>query len=114
MEKMTKKEMFNQLLANYDLTATEIEFIQHEIALLEKKNKSTGKPTKTQVENTKLMNSILDKMEIGKEYTVTEIQMLFNGQYSNQKISSLMKKLVDTEQAIRSVVKGKAEYSRKA
>ena len=37
-KKMTKVEMFKRLIDNYDLTEKEVEFINHEIELLEKKN----------------------------------------------------------------------------
>ena len=110
MEKMTKKEMFNQILTNYNLTESEKEFIQHEIELLTKKNRSNGKPTKTQIENEKIMDLILDKMEIGTDYTVTEIQALLEDSISNQKASALLKKLATAELVTRTSVKGKALY----
>ena len=61
MKKMTKKEMFNQILTHLT-DAEEIAFINHEIELLNRKHNSDKDkaPTKTQVENEKIKTIILD------------------------------------------------------
>ena len=56
---MTKKEMFSKIATVCSADAEIVEFCNHEIALLVKKNsyKST-KPTKTQIENEGLKDAI--------------------------------------------------------
>lgn len=93
MKKMTKKEMFNQILTHLT-DAEEIAFINHEIELLDRKHNSDKDkaPTKTQVENEKLKNAILNCMEIGTRYTITDLMTVvpeLNGK-SNQKVNSLI------------------------
>ena len=91
-KKMTKKEMFNQILTHLT-DVEEIAFINHEIELLERKHNGGDKvPTKTQVENEKLKGAILDCMEIGVRYTITDLMTLvpeLNGK-TNQKVNSLI------------------------
>ena len=42
-KKMTKREMFEQIKANYQLTEAERAFIDHELELLAKKNSAEKK-----------------------------------------------------------------------
>ena len=92
-KKMTKKQYFGVLLelvkGNEDLE----NFINHEIELLEKKSTS-GTKTKNQVENESIKVEILNALqEFGKGVTVTEI--MGKVAYSNQKLSALLKQLVE-------------------
>lgn len=98
-KKMTKRDYFKEILEivkeNEDLT----NFINHELELLDKKN-SKSTMTKTQTENENIKKVIVDTLtEIGTPVTITELQKrcvdLEN--YSNQKISALLKQLVDNE-----------------
>ena len=50
-KKMTKREMFEQIKANYNLTNEEVAFIDHELELLAKKNSAEKKPTAQQTAN---------------------------------------------------------------
>ena len=103
-KKVTKKERFAQLLeleavkANADLVA----FINHEIELLENKNKSKfgeKKPTERQRENEQLKKLILEHMEPDTLYAgadfLREIPAL-KGE-SNQRVAALMKQLMENE-----------------
>lgn len=80
----------------------------------EKKNSTKGdrKPTKTQVENIHLMEIILDCLGDGEQRTITEIQQSSTelAEFSNQKMSSLLKKLVDTGRVVKSVEKRKTLF----
>lgn len=58
-KKMTKKEMFAQLMENYPLTDEEKAFCAHEIELLERKRSGERKPTATQVANKGIKVTIL-------------------------------------------------------
>jgi hypothetical protein len=48
---MTKREMFNAILTVVADNAEMVEFINHEIELLDRKANSLRKPTKNQIEN---------------------------------------------------------------
>ena len=116
-KKMTKKEMFAQVIAlaqgkEISVTAEEIvAFAEHEMGLLEKKSGKTGK-TKTQKENEVLVEQVFDALaEVGKAVTVTEFQGVseFAATFSNQKLSALLKKLVDAGRVAKAV-EGKKSY----
>jgi hypothetical protein len=112
MKKMTKKDYFNQLLKNYNLTTDEINFINHEIELLESKNSSNSKRmTANQKDNEKLKNDILDVMVDDTAYSVTDIQKLL-GLESNQKTSALLRQLKDDGKVIRFEEKRKAFFKK--
>jgi hypothetical protein len=112
MKKMTKKDYFNQLLKNYNLTTDEINFINHEIELLESKNSSNNKRmTANQKDNEKLKNDILDVMVDDTAYSVTDIQKLL-GLESNQKTSALLRQLKDDGKVIRFEEKRKAFFKK--
>lgn len=95
MKKLTKREMFEGLKANYNLTAEEIAFIDHELELLAKKNASKGerKPTATQKANEGVKDEILAVLS-DEGVTVTEIVKTLDADYTNQKISALLRQLV--------------------
>ena len=92
-KKMTKKQYFGVLLelvkGNEDLE----NFINHEIELLEKKSTS-GTKTKNQVENESIKDEIVNALvELGRAVTVSEL--MTEVAYSNQKLSALLKQLVE-------------------
>lgn len=95
MKKVTKREMFEGIKANYNLTADEIAFIDHELELLAKKNASTGerKPTATQRANEGVKEEILAVLS-DEAVTVTEIVKTLDADYTNQKISALLRQLI--------------------
>ena len=95
MKKVTKREMFEGIKANYDLTADEIAFIDHELELLAKKNASGGerKPTATQRANEGVKEEILAVLS-DEAVTVTEIVKSLEADYTNQKISALLRQLI--------------------
>ena len=111
--KVTKRERFEQIKALVSNNAELVAFIDHEIELLNKKNSRSGKPTKTQVENETIKNTILDILQtIGKPVTVT--QLLANDELnglSNQKISALLAQLRKSDKVVRTVEKKVAFYS---
>ena len=118
-KKMTKKEMFAQLIANYNLTADEKEFVMHEIELLEKRNSKGGdkKPTAKQTENEGLKTAILEFFteHIGEKFTVGEIWkkvpvLAENPEMTNQRVSALVKALKDENYLGREEIKRKAYF----
>ena len=113
MEKMTKKEMFEMIKGVCANDTRIVEFCDHEIELLTRKaSKSTM--TKTQKENEGIMEIIVNALKnLDKAVTITELQGICTelADYSNQKISALLKKLVDSNQVVKTVDKNKSYFS---
>ena len=116
-KKMTKKETINLLIdvliGNKEVEDVQIfiDFLTHERELLERKSSNSGQ-TKTQKENEILKEKIVETLkELNKFSTITEIQES-NAELadlSNQKISALLKQLVDTN-VIEKVIEKKRAY----
>jgi hypothetical protein len=125
-KKMTKRDYFNALLNISEVKENKsmVEFINHELELLEKKNASKStKPTKKQGANDKLKDLILDSMELDTPYTVTELcnnididQNLLNElgvqTLTNSKVTSMLTQLVNIARVSRTESKGRAYYSK--
>lgn len=116
--KMTKREYFT-ILAN-TIKGIEMEnkeeilaFIEHEIELLNKKHSKSGN-SKTQKENIAIMETIVSALEtVGRPVTITELQKEVESmsEYSNQKLSALLKKLVAEERVVKTTDKKKSYFS---
>ena len=116
-KKMTKKETINLLIdvlmGNKEVEDVQIfiDFLTHERELLERKSSNSGQ-TKTQKENEILKEKIVETLkELNKFSTITEIQQANPelADLSNQKISALLKQLVDTD-VIEKVIEKKKAY----
>lgn len=113
-KKVTKREYFNTLrgiVENLDRKDL-VEFIDHEIELLDKKA-STKHPTKVQVENENIKGLILKTLtNLDKIVTITEIQEESEdlAKLSNQKISALLKLLINEGKVERIEDKRKAYF----
>lgn len=69
--------------------------MEHEIELLDKKNSADRKPTKTQVANVELAKNILEVMNCGQIYTVSEILKNLNDSALTQsKISAVIRPML--------------------
>jgi hypothetical protein len=119
-KKMTKKEMFAQLKANYDFTAEEIAFIDNEIKLLENRNSKGGtrKPTEKQKANVAYKELILAYLSEHSEekFTVTELwknipDLADNEEMSNQRVSALVRQLKEDNLIKKEEIKRKAYFS---
>jgi hypothetical protein len=117
-KKMTKKETINLLIdvlmGNKEVEDMQIfvDFLTHERELLEKKSSNSGQ-TKTQKENEVIKDKIVETLKgLDKFATITDIQEANAelGAYSNQKISALLKQLVESEVIIRQMDKKKAYF----
>lgn len=96
--KKTQRDFYNELLA-LAINDEQKEFINGRIAQLDKKSASKGKVvTATQKDNQILKEKILAEMEVGKSYTVTAMLKELDcvAELTNQKVSALMKQLVET------------------
>ena len=98
-KKLTKKERINAMLTKYNLDKDDVEFLLHEIELLDKKNSADRKPTKTQLENENTTAAIYDFLCDHPEtaYTVTELNkacpVLAKMEASTSKTTQLLKPL---------------------
>lgn len=112
-DKKTKKDYFNELLTIEVVSGNEdmVKFINHELELLTKKN-TDHKPTKGQEENANLSKVILAELvNFPKGATVTQLTKVDSlSEYSNQKLSALLKKLKDSEKVVRMEEKGVASF----
>ncbi len=117
-KKMTKKETINLLIdvlmGNKEVEDMQIfvDFLTHERELLEKKSSNSGQ-TKTQKENEVIKEKIMETLkELNKYATITDIQNANEelGAYSNQKISALLKQLVDNKEIEKVIDKKKAYF----
>jgi hypothetical protein len=93
---MTKADFFKQIKANYNLTEDEKAFIDHELELLAKKNSADKKPTATQVANDSIKSAILEGMENGRLYTITDMikEIPACADLTNQKVSALVRQMM--------------------
>lgn len=115
-KKMTKREMYEMIKANHNLSADEIAFIDHELELLAKKNSAEKKPTAVQVANEGIKADILNGMEIGKKYTITDLmkEIPACAELSNQRVSALVRQLVTDGAVERTEEKRKAYFHKVA
>ena len=111
-KKMTIVEMYAKVIekAKGVLSEEEIKFLEERAEMHSKKN-ANRKPTKAQAENEEIKAKILEVMESGKAYTVTEIQKAV-GLESNQKASALVRQLKEADLVIRKEEKGKAYFTK--
>ena len=110
--KITKKEMFTMIKAQVKDNAEMVAFIDHEIELLDKKA-SNKKATKTQEANVGIKSTILTVLEGGKSMTVTEMQGASAelGELSNQKVSALVRQLVEAGKVVKTIDKKVSRFS---
>lgn len=95
-KKITKREKFEMLMTIAEVKANPIlsEFIERELELLAKKNSAEKKPTAQQAENEAIKETILENLT--SCMTISEMQKSIPdlAEYSNQKISALMRQLI--------------------
>ena len=110
--KITKKEMFTRIKAQVKDNAEMVAFIDHEIELLDKKA-SNKKATKTQEANIGIKATILAVLGSGKSMTVTEMQGASAelGELSNQKVSALVRQLVEVGKVVKTIDKKVSRFS---
>lgn len=109
--KKTKRDLFLEVrevvAGNEELVA----FVDHELELLDKK--ASTKSTKVNDEQIALMDKIINALnEIGRSATISELQKenAEMAEYSNQKLSAMLKKLVDNKQVTKMVDKKKSYF----
>ena len=122
MEKrLTKKDYFEMIKRICADRADIVDFCNHEIELLSRKNSKSG-VTKTQKENEIVANMLVEELaKIGKPITITDLMntsdivknyTLENGNnLTNQKISAIFKQLVESQKIVKVVDKKKSYFS---
>lgn len=98
-KKMTKRDYYNTLLALDEVKSnpTLVDFINHELELLAKKNSAEKKPTAVQVANEGIKEVILETLaDSGKMMTISEMQKANEelAELSNQRISALVRQML--------------------
>ena len=122
MEKrLTKKDYFEMIKGVCADRTDIVDFCNHEIELLSRKNSKTG-ATKTQKENEIVANMLVEELtKVGKPITITDLMntseivknyTLENGNnLTNQKISAIFKQLVESNRIVKVVDKKKSYFS---
>lgn len=114
-KKLTKKDNFNALLSIPAVAENSalVDFINHEIELLDRKNSAERKPTAKQNENSALKSAIVDEMESGVKYTISEMLKALPScaDLTNQRVSAIVRQLVADGAVIRTEEKRKAYFS---
>ena len=112
--KITKREVIGMMMNEEVVKAnpTYVAYLENELALLDKKAQNK-KATKTQEENVGIKATILEVLAIIGSGTVTDIQ---NGNaelsaLSNQKVSALVRQLVESGKVVKTVEKKKSIFS---
>ena len=112
---MTKAQKFEMLLALAEVKAnpTLVEFIEHELELLDRKNSTDKKPTAQQTANEGIKAAILDNMVEGVRYTITDLikSVPECADLTNQRVSALMRQLIEAKLIVRIEDKRKAYFS---
>ena len=116
MTKITVKDYFMELraLAERADRSDLVAFVDSRIAQVEAKNsKRSGKPTKNQLANVELMNRIVETMEDGRAYRVSEINKFdFLADYTINKVNALVRGLKLDGRVVKSEVKGIAYFTK--
>jgi hypothetical protein len=111
--KMTQRDYFKEIIALAEENGREdiVTFAQGRIEMLDKKAGSK-KPTKTQAENVAIKDEILSVLTtVGA--TVTDIQAKSEmlGALSNQKVSALLRQMVEDGTVVKSTEKKKSYFA---
>lgn len=127
MEKIkapTRKEMFtavSDFLAEHDADVALIDFVNHQIELLDSK-KENKKQAKEQEENATYSNAIYEQMAFERKYSAAELMKELPAvgdwnanhetELSVQKLASLLKPLVDGGKVIKTTEKRRVFYTK--
>lgn len=99
-KKLTKKDHFNTLLTLVEVKSNPalVEFIEHELELLAKKNSAEKKPTAQQVANAGVADAILSHMSAqpARLFTITELikEVPACAEMTNQRVSAIVRGMI--------------------
>lgn len=110
VKKVTKRDNFNALLEIEEVKANQrlVDFINHELELLDKKSATTA----NQKANEEIKKVIVSELVRLGKHTISELQKESEelAQYSNQKLSALIKQLVDNGEVTKTIDKKKSYF----
>ena len=119
-KKMTKKDWLNVMVSIVEVSGYEnkdeaIEFLNHEINMLDRKNTSSkARKTPTQELNERIKETIKEVLcEIGKPATISELMEYSPelNEHSSQKLSALMRQLVEAKEVDKAELKRRSYFS---
>ena len=119
VKKLTKRDRFEALLKLSEVQADPamVEFINHEIDLLVRKNAGDKKPTANQMENDGYKDIIFAELSANpdKLYTVTELikNVAGLGDLTNQRVSALLRQMIEAN-GVEKIVDKRKSYFRLA
>ena len=97
-KKITKRERFESLLTIEAVKADKglVEFIEHELELLAKKNSAEKKQTPVQIANDGIKDAIYEGMAENRLYSVTELlkEIPACADLTNQRVSALLRQMM--------------------
>lgn len=111
---MTKREMFMAIKEVVKDNAEMVNFLNHELELLDRKNSTPKKPTATQVENSNYKELIVNYLSTQSEgQCIKDIQSNISEltELTNQRITHLLTDLVKTATLKKEYVKKTPYYS---
>lgn len=110
--KKTQKDFYNEIIEVLNEVGRDdlVEFCEDRINKLSKKS-SSKKPTKTQVENEGIKDVILEVLGEVAPATATMIATDPRVNVSNQKVSALLRQLIESGDVVKVTEKGKSLFS---
>lgn len=113
MTKITYVSALDVVLNGEPMTDEVREKLEALKASIAKKNTAERKPTATQKANEDFKVAILEGLESGKAYTITDIIKSVEAvsDLSNQRVSAIVRQLVESGSLVREEVKRKAYFS---
>jgi len=114
MTKITYVSALDVVLNGEPMTDEVREKLEALKASIAKKNTAERKPTATQTANEGFKVAILNGLESGKGYTITDIIKSVDevSDLSNQRVSAIVRQLVESGSLVREEVKRKAYFSK--
>ena len=114
MEKMTYVKAIDVVLNGGEMTAEVKEKLEALKASIAKKNSAERKPTATQTANEGFKVAILNAMESGKGYTITDLMKSVAeiADLSNQRVSAIVRQMVESGDVVREEIKRKASFTK--
>lgn len=113
-KKLTHKDYYNILLAIDEVAKDEdlVKFIEGRIEQIGKKANFVSKTDKTKAEADEHIKSVIADTITDTAMTISEMMKADSelGELSNQKISSLLRKMKEDGEVVRTEVKGKAYF----
>ena len=119
VKKLTKRDRFEALLKLSEVQADPamVEFINHEIDLLSRKNAGDKKPTANQIVNDGYKDIIFAELSANpdKLYTVTDLIKNVDGlgDLTNQRVSALLRQMIEAN-GVEKIVDKRKSYFRLA